>query len=528
MPSWKGASRTSASSRAGREHVQGFEPRGKALVTDQPLASRRIRLNPALDKSFLFVDERDLSFAEVSHLASRTCQVILEQVDIKPGDKVGILMPNGLPFVLTVLALMRLRAVSVPLNTRLTASELTWQVANANCRLVVCTPETRPKVDEIGINVIELPPIRVKESASDMHEFGFMDLDDDFAIIHTSGTSGRPKAAILTYGNIYHSAVASAKKLGKMQDERWLCVLPLYHVGGLSIIMRSLIYGTAVELIRSASFDVEMVNHALSNKPISLVSLVPTMLGRLLDAKTRAWNPHLRLILLGGEAPSEALVGRCIADGLPIATSYGLTEASSQVATALPELVYRKPGTVGKTLGLMQARIIDKRSEDVPANVPGEVLVKGGAVMRGYTNDRRATDTALQDGWLHTGDIGYLDEDGDLFIMQRRADLIVSGGENVYPAEVEAVLRRHPVVAEAVVFGLPDAEWGQRVAAVLELHEGASISFEDIRAFARQHLAAYKLPRQFAVVDALPRTASSKIQRGNARKVFDDAISSRH
>ena len=198
------------------------------------------------------------------------------------------------------------------------------------------------------------------------------------------------------------------------------------------------------------------------------------------------------------------------------------------MATALPELVYRKPGTVGKPLLFMQARVVDKQGEDVPANVPGEVLVKGGAVMRGYTNDRRATDTALQDGWLHTGDIGYLDEDGDIFIMQRRADLIVSGGENVYPAEVEAVLRRHPDVAEAVVFGLPDAEWGQRVAAVLELREGASISSEDIRAFARQHLAAYKVPRQIAVVDALPRTASSKIQRGDARKVFDDAISSRH
>ena len=279
------------------------------------MVGQQVRIAYSSDRTFLFVDERDLSFADVSRLVSRTCQVMGDQIDITPGDKVGILMPNGLPFVLTVLALMRLRALSVPLNTRLTAGELNWQVANTNCRLVVCTPQTRPKVDEIGVNLIELPPIRLKESASEMDEFGFMDLADDFAIIHTSGTSGRPKAAVLTYGNIYHSAIASAKRLDKLPSERWLCVLPLYHVGGLSIIMRSLIYGTAVELIRAASFDVELVNHALSNKPISLVSLVPTMLARLLDAKTRAWNPQLRLILLGGEAPSAALVERCIADG---------------------------------------------------------------------------------------------------------------------------------------------------------------------------------------------------------------------
>lgn len=309
-------------------------------------------------------------------------------------------------------------------------------------------------------------------------------------------------------------------------SERWLCVLPLYHLGGLSILLRSLIYGTAIDLMLAAPFDAHQVNQKLSDHPITLVSLVPTMLQRLLDAKTRPWNPHLRLILLGGEAPSPELLARCAAEKLPIAASYGLTETASLVATATPELVYRKPGTVGKPLLLAKARIVDDQGNDVSPNVPGEALVGGETVMRGYYGDPEATRAALKDGWLHTGDIGYLDEDGDLFILQRREDLIVSGGENIYPAEVERVLRRHPAVAEAVVFGLPDAEWGQRAAAIVEVADGASLTEAKIQEFAREALASYKVPRPIALAAALPRTASGKIQRREARRIYDDAISS--
>ena len=466
----------------------------------------------------------------VSHTnvnVSQTCAAILRHTSLEPGDRVAILMESPVPFILTLFALMRMRVVSVPLNTRLTASELAWQIQNVGCRLVICGPETRTLAGETGANVMELPNIDLEDPASQFGDFGWMKLDDDFAIVHTSGTGGRPKAAILTYGNVYQSAVASALKLDTRRNEQWLCVLPLYHVGGLSIVFRSLNYGTAIELVPPGPFDVREVNRILSEHPITLVSLVPTMLQRLLDAKTRPWNPQLRLILLGGEAPSPELVERCIAEKLPIATTYGLTEASSQVATATPDLVYRKPGTVGKPLMFTQVRIRGENGDEAVAGVPGEILVKGGTVMRGYYNDPDATTQALRDGWLHTGDIGYLDEDGDLFILQRREDLIVSGGENIYPAEVERVLRSHPRVAEAVVFGRPDAQWGQRVVALVQPASGASISHDSIGRFLRERLAGYKVPRQIVFVDALPLTASGKIQRREARRIFDDAISRR-
>ena len=463
-----------------------------------------------------------MRFAEASAKAAQTCAAILRHTPLEPGDRAAILMTNPVSFILTLFALMRLRVVSVPLNTRLTASELAWQIQNVDCRLVICEAETRALAGEASANVMEMPNIDREEPAAQNGEFGMMNLDDDFAIIHTSGTSGRPKAALLSYGNVYHSAAASAQKLGRHRREQWLCVLPLYHVGGLSIVLRSLIDGTAVVLGR---FDAQATNRALREHPITLVSLVPTMLQRLLDAKTRPWNPHLRLILLGGEAPSAELLARCAAEKLPIATTYGLTETASQVATALPELASRKPGTVGKPLLNTQVRVINELGGDAAPMSPGEVLVQGGTVMRGYSNDRAATAKALRGGWLHTGDIGYLDEDGDLFILQRRDDLIVSGGENVYPAEVEDVLRKHPAIAEAVVLGLPDAQWGQRAAAVIETRAEAPAppTVEDIIAFARHYLAGYKIPRQIAVVAELPRSAAGKVQRREARKAFPDA-----
>ena len=486
------------------------------------------RIDPEPDNLFVNIDGAEISFGRMNRLASAGCRVIRRCTSLIAGDNVGILMANGMPFVATLLALMRMRLIAVLLNTRLTGTELRWPLENTNCQLVICDASTAAQTDGLGVDVLQLREQHFNESPSEYDDYGSMDLADDFAIVHTSGTSGRPKAAILTSGNIYCSAVTSGRQLGRLASERWLCVLPLYHLGGLSIVLRSLIYGTAVDLMSAAPFDVDAVNRKLSDHPITLVSLVPTMLQRLLDAKTQPWNPNLRLILLGGEAPSPELLERCIAEKLPIATSYGLTETASQVATAMPDLVYRKPGTVGKPLKGTQVRIVDDAGEDAAPNVAGEVLVSGDTVMRGYYKVPAATKQALRDGWLHTGDIGYLDQDGDLFILQRREDLIVSGGENIYPAEVEAALRQHPAVAEIVVFGEPDPKWGQRVAAVIERDEGAALSAAELIEFAREHLAGYKIPRQIAFVDALPRTASGKIQRREARKMLKDEDSSHH
>ena len=477
------------------------------------------------DKDFLIIGQKRLTFGEAHRRAQTLCDSLRSHASIQAGDRVALLMPAGWPYVISLLALMRAGALAVPLNTRLTPTELQWQLKNTACRLVICHQAASALTDRMGESDAALMPfdelVRQQEDVPPPPMSRSFALDDDLAIIHSSGTSGRPKGAVLTYNNLYQSAMSSAYRLGVLPDDRWLCPLPLYHVGGLSIILRSLLYGTAVELMPTPKFDVDALNQVLTQRPITLVSLVPTMLRHLLDARRQAWNPRLRLVLLGGEAPLPELLTRCREAEVPIATTYGLSEAASQVATATPRQVRHKPSSVGKPLLFTQVCIIDKQGQDAPSKALGEVIVKGPTVMRAYDNDPAATNRALRKGWLYTGDIGYLDEDGDLHIIQRRSDLIVTGGENVYPREVENALRRHPAIKEAVVVGVADAEWGQQVAAAIQVKHGKSLSPQEVMRFAREELAGYKIPRQIRFVDTFPRTASGKIQRQVVKKLFE-------
>ena len=340
-------------------------------------------------------------------------------------------------------------------------------------------------------------------------------IDNCQAIVFTSGTSGKPKGAMVTFANHFWSATASAYRLGVSPDDRWLSVLPLYHVGGLAVLFRSCLYGTAV--ILHNRFHLPTINASLDNDHPTLISLVPTMLRRLLNSRDN-WPPSLRLILLGGAASPPDLIKR--ANQLPITNStlhpplvaptYGLTEAASQVATMPPKEAAQKPGCVGKPLMFTTVKIVGEDGENLPPNKIGEIIVTGPTVMDGYY---QKSGFCQKPDFLATGDLGYLDDDGDLWIVQRRTDLIVTGGENVYPSEVEEVLRGQTAVYAACVVGIPSEEWGQTVAAMVQLHPDATATEAELITFCRQRLAGYKLPRCIHFVDTLPQTASGKIAR---------------
>ncbi len=435
------------------------------------------------------------------------------------GERVGVLLNNAPAYVVVIHALMRCRAVIVPLNTRLTAPELAWQVAHTGCTLLIHDEETAAAADAVllppGCERVQVE-VLLADGTVDTSQLPPppVDLDAPLAVVFTSGTTGQPKGAVLSYGNFFYSAMASAYHLGVLPDDRWLCILPLYHVGGLSVILRSCLYGTAVDLY--PRFDPHTLHHALTTQPITLISLVPTMLYRLLQQHPpeAAWMPTLRWVLMGGAATTPELLAQARAAGLPIATTYGLTEATSQVATALNPT----GATVGKPLLFSEVRIVDEDGQPAPPGTHGEVVVRGLTVMQGYYDNPEATAKTLREDGLHTGDIGYVDAAGDLWLVQRRSDLIVTGGENVYPAEVEAVLRAHPAVDDACVVGLPHPEWGQQVAAALVLKAAATP--EDIIAFSRARLAGYKQPRRVRFVEALPQTASGKIKRNEVVELF--------
>jgi O-succinylbenzoic acid--CoA ligase len=319
------------------------------------------------------------------------------------------------------------------------------------------------------------------------------DLDAPAIVVHTSGTTGAGKPVALTYGNWLWSALGSGVALGVDPAERWLCALPLSHVGGLSILLRSAIYGTTA--IVHERFDAQrVVAELMAPDGPTLVSLVPTTLARALDAGLDH-PPRLRCALIGGGPVPGALMQRARAAGVPVAQTYGLTEACSQVTTAAPG---DTGADAGPPLFCTQVRI----------GADDEILVRGPTVAPGAVGD---------DGWLATGDQGRLDADGRLAVTGRLADTIVTGGENVAPTEVEAALAEHPAVAEVAVHGRPDPEWGEAVVATVVLRPGARADADELRRHCAERLAGFKVPKQVQFAVALPRNVTGKLQRNLLR-----------
>jgi len=479
----------------------------------------RVRATP--DALALLIGEQQWRYRELNRLVQRYC-LRLQQIGLIAGQHVAVLLPNRLPYVALIHALARLGAVLVPLNTRLTAAELQWQLTQSDAQWLIYGEEF---VDVVGqfeksraCRFVELAAVQAEagEESTDLATPRFL-LDAPQAIVFTSGTTGRPKGAVLTFANHFWGATASSYRLGLSPRDRWLSCLPLYHVGGLAVVFRSCLYGTAIVL--HERFDLESFDQSLDRDQITLTSVVPTMLHRLLAKRQdKPWPASLRHILLGGAAATSELLTLAQQLNAPVATTYGLTEAASQVATMRPEEMIHKPGSVGKPLLFSSVRIVDETGATMPAGEKGEIVVSGPTIMTGYYNNLEATAQVIRTNGqsvreLYTGDIGYLDADGDLWPVQRRSDLILSGGENVYPAEVEAVLRQHPAVADACVVGIPDAEWGQQVAALVACPPGIAVAEDALVNFCRERLAGYKRPRIIRFVDALPQTASGKIER---------------
>ena len=471
----------------------------------------------------LVIGEAEYTYADLNARVDAAC-ARLTALGVTPGMMVALLLPSRLETVVLIHALARLGAVLLALNTRLTAAEIDYQLEMAGCDLLICARNTEAAAAELKrqpLRIVTLDqPQTSRAEAWDAippranWQPAPCDLERVQGVLFTSGTTGTPKGAQMTFANHFWSAMASAYRIGTLPDDRWLCPMPLYHVGGLAIILRCCLYGTTVVL--QNGFQLDAIDRALDTQPISLMSVVPTMLYRLLKAR-ESFPPSLRLILLGGAAASTDLLERCHERGLPVATTYGMTETATQVATMLPDDARRKPGSVGKPLLYTTVRIVDERGYSLPPGAPGEIVVSGKTVMRGYLHQQPTN------GEIKTGDIGFLDEDGDLWLMDRRSDLIVSGGENIYPSEVESVLRSHPAVADACVVGVPDAEWGQRVAALVALRAGMDVSESTLIAYSRERLAGYKQPRLIRFIDRLPQTASGKIHR---RAVLDTFLSS--
>jgi o-succinylbenzoate---CoA ligase len=455
------------------------------------------------------------SFSLLADRACRGASYLL--MTVPPGDApIALLLGGAAGFAAWFHAVRLAGRIVLPLNGRLTAGELAQQLADAGVTRVLGEPGDS-RLEEIAARVPGLqavvgpPPASLAAPGGRSPAAPDVVADATAVVLFTSGTSGRAKGACLSWGNLRSSALATERRLGAVVGKRWLACMPLFHVGGLSILVRSVMFGAPVRLM--SHFDATAVSDALDGGDIAGVSLVPTMLSRMLAYRDGRPAPRaLEALLLGGAAAAPELVARALASGYPLCPTYGLTEATSQVATAAPPPAGATAPLPMLPLPGTTVRILSD-GRDVPPGVPGEIVVRGPTVMQAYLNDPDATARTLRGGWLHTGDVGYLDAGGGLHVLDRRDDLIVSGGENVYPAEVEAVLLEHPLVDDAGVTGVPDADLGERVVAWFVPVQGAAPEVEALRQHCRARLAGFKQPREFRSVLALPRNAAGKLQR---------------
>ena len=456
------------------------------------------------------------TFATLADRSRRGCAYVVSAAP--PTDApVALLMTGDAEFAAWLHAVALAGRAVLPLNTRLTTDEIHAQLAAARVRLLL-GEASDGRLDALarrapGLQTRAAPSLASLPPPAGSLPGETFDAKATLAVLFTSGTTGRAKGACLSWRNFEASATAAAATLGPAVAGRWLACMPLFHVGGLSILIRSVLFGGSVRL--QPRFDAGAVSDALDTDAIAGLSLVPTMLSRLLDHRAGRPAPaSLRVLLLGGAAAAPELVRRALEAGFPVCPTYGLTEATSQVATAPPPRPGAHAASLMRALPGVEIRIVaDDR--DLAAESAGEIAVRGPNVMRGYLNDAPATARALRGGWLRTGDIGYLDQDGALHVLDRRDDLIVSGGENVYPAEVEAVLHEHPAVSEVGVAGVPDKDLGARVAAWVVRKPGAAVDGPALEHFCRERLAGFKRPREFHFVDILPRTSGGKLQRRN-------------
>jgi O-succinylbenzoic acid--CoA ligase len=440
----------------------------------------------------LVADGERFTFAELDAQVARAAGTLVK-AGVKNGSRVALRGAHDLATVRAMWAVPRAGAVLLPINTRLTEREAAHQVVDAAVSLVLGHSH-QPALGPRSLDLEELVaghPFRGDPPNADAPH----------SIIYTSGTGGDPKGVILTWANLEAAACASADVLQNGRKDRWLAVLPLYHVGGMSILIRSARQGGAVVL---DGFDPGRVAVHLREERITLVSLVPTMLFRLLEVDPGPF-PDLRAILLGGGPVSETLLARAAAGRVPVLSTYGLTEAASQVATVPLAAALARHKFVEPVPG-MELRIVDEAAREVPVGTAGRVQIRGAAVSPGYLHDRpRAPGT-----WFTTGDLGRLDGDRCLEILGRADDMIITGGENVYPVEVEAALAEHPGVVEAAVFGIDDPAWGQIVAALVV---APGLDEQDVDRFLRSRLAGFKIPTRWAFVPTIPRTGLGKIRR---------------
>lgn len=459
------------------------------------------------ERMALSFQQQQWSFSEINEIALEYAGK-LSAMGVTADSRVAILAKSTPEFIFVMYGCLHLGCEMVMLNERLANTELAYQIDDSEADFVLAADELQDKIGNHPL--LPFSAIKAAESVEFVPQTQWAK-ERTISIMYTSGTTGNPKGVRQTAENHFSSAVSSALNIGIAPDDVWLCSMPLFHISGFSILMRSLIYGMGVRL--HSKFNAVHSAEEICSGTVTYMSMVGVMLERVLrelDGSSMTVSPRFKAILAGGGPIPVVYINRAEAYGISVLQTYGMTETSSQTTTLQSADAEQKIGSSGKPLFLYRVKIDGAQG----AGDMGEILINGPQVTPGYIG-KFADRKVQQDGWFHTGDIGYLDEEGFLFVVDRRSDLIVSGGENIYPAEIEKVLLAHPAVREAGVCGAPSSEWGEVPAAFVVLN--TSVETDELLAHCRKHIAPYKVPKRLEIVESLPRNASNKLLRRELR-----------
>lgn len=486
------------------------------------------------DRTAIIFEDTETSYADFASRVRRLASAFRDG-GVCVGDRVGFLGFNQPAFLETMVAANAIGAIFVPLNFRLTGEELSFIIGDAGVHTLVVDPELMPVIAAVKDRL----PVRrylcvgvahegsegteeVIAGAGELAEVVFMDAHDTLLIMYTSGTTGLPKGAMLTHGNIIWNNVNASLAFGGSRGDVLLTAAPLFHIGGLNVMtISALQMGNPLVLMRH--FDPGQALAAIARHRVTHMFGAPAMFLFMSQHPDFASTDlsSVAMFIVGAAPCPESLILEYGERGITFCQGYGLTETAPFASFLGPERCLEKVGSAGLPPVLTDVRIVDADNKPLPTGERGEICIRGPNIMKGYWNRPEATAKAIDsEGWFHSGDVGYFDDEGYLFICDRVKDMVISGGENVYPAEVESVLYRHPHITEVAVIGLPDDKWGEAVTAVVALAEGTELTLEALRDFARDHLAKYKLPLRLHTVPALPRNPAGKVLKFKLRETF--------
>ena len=467
------------------------------------------------------VDNAAMTYRALDEASARVAG-LLHQRGIEPGDRVGIMMPNVAEVPVVYYGILRAGGVVVPMNPLLKAREVAYYLGDSGAGLVFAwhafSGQARGGAEQAGAELIVVDGDGFPDllaSADPADQVADRDNEDTAVILYTSGTTGQPKGAELTHGNLISNTEVSRADIARVRpDDVIFGGLPLFHVFGQTVALNvAVASGACLTLL--PRFDAGHALRIIADHRVTVFEGVPTMYVALLHQPDRADYDvsSLRMCISGGAAlPVQVLRGFEEAFGVPVLEGYGLSETSPVASFNHPGRE-RKPGSIGTPIRDVQMRVVDRDDLEVPQGEVGEIVISGPNVMKGYWGRPEATAEAIRDGWFHSGDLARVDEDGYFYIVDRKKDLIIRGGYNVYPREIEEVLYEHPAIAEAAVIGLPHPALGEEVGAAVVLKPGAVITAGELRDYVKGQVAAYKYPRHVWIADALPKGQTGKIQK---------------